>query len=86
MKYISRSAVFDRMFDQNMKEAQTGTVDIVDVDPDTLKRMLEFIYTGKVSIHILLKFSKRFLLKRWEMKTTLQSFSKLQTNMNSTTW
>ena len=37
------------MFDQNMKEAQTGKVDIVDVDPDTLKLMLEFIYTGQVS-------------------------------------
>ena len=40
------------MFGQNMKEAQTGEVDMVDVDPDTLKRMLEFIYTGKVGIHM----------------------------------
>jgi len=43
-----RSAVFDRMFDQNMMEAQTGEVDISDVDPETLKLMLEFIYSGQV--------------------------------------
>ena len=36
------------MLDHKMKEAQTGEVDIVDVNPDTLKRMLEFIYTGQV--------------------------------------
>ena len=47
-----------------MKEARTGKVDIVDVKPETLKRMLEFIYTGhntgKVGIHMFL-FSKLFL-------------------------
>ena len=48
MKNISRSVVFDRMFDQNMKETNMGEVDILDVDPDTLKQMLEFIYTGQV--------------------------------------
>ena len=36
------------MLDQNMMEAQMGEVDIPDVDPDTLKQMLEFIYTGQV--------------------------------------
>ena len=36
------------MLEQNMKEAQEGEVDIVDVDPDTFKQMLEFIYTGQV--------------------------------------
>ena len=52
------------MFGQNMKEAQTGKVDIVDVDPDTLKRMLEFIYTGKVGIHMF------FLHKRKTFRAT----------------
>ena len=33
-----------------MKEAQMGEVDIVDVEPDTFKQLLEFIYTGQVSI------------------------------------
>ena len=60
MKYISRSAVFDRMLDQNMMETQTGEVDIFDVDPETLKRMLEFIYTGQV----VLTFSKLFCHNR----------------------
>ena len=36
------------MLEQNMKEARLGEVDITDVDPDTLKKMLEFIYTGQV--------------------------------------
>ena len=52
MKYTSRSAVFDRMFDQNMMEARTGEVDISDVDPFNLKRMLEFIYTGQVVLKL----------------------------------
>ena len=36
------------MLDHNMKESQNAEVDILDVDPDTLKKMLEFIYTGQV--------------------------------------
>ena len=36
------------MLEQNMKEARTGEVDINDVDPDALKQILEYIYTGKV--------------------------------------
>ena len=55
-KQNSRSVVFDRMLDQNMKETETGEVDILDVDPDTLKQMLEFIYIGQVIIH---QFSKK---------------------------
>ena len=51
-KHIYRSVVFDRMLDQNMEEARTGEVNILDVDPDTLKRMLEFIYTGQVLVHV----------------------------------
>ena len=50
-KLSSSSVVFDRMLDQNMQEARTGEVDITDVDPDTLKLMLEFIYTEQVVIH-----------------------------------
>ena len=43
------------MLKQNMREAQTNEVDIPDVDPDTLKLMLEFIYSGQVGIRL---FSK----------------------------
>ena len=45
---LSRSAVFDIMLDQNMRESLVGEVDILDVEPETLKQMLEFIYTGQV--------------------------------------
>ena len=51
MIYFLRSAVFDRMLDQNMVEAQKGVVNIIDFDPGTLKQMLEFIYTGQVATH-----------------------------------
>ena len=37
------------MLEQNMVEAQKGVVDIIDVDPDTLWQMLEFVYTGQVA-------------------------------------
>ena len=46
--------------DQNMKEALTGEVDILDVNPDTLKQLLEFIYTGQVSFHRCSKIPKLF--------------------------
>ena len=36
------------MFDQQMIESETAEVNILDVDSDTLKILLEFIYTGKV--------------------------------------
>ena len=47
------------MLDQNMVEAQKGEVDIVDVDPDTLKQMLEFVYTGQVTRHCIFLFFKK---------------------------
>ena len=50
-----RSVVFESMLKQNMREAQTNEVDIPDVDLDTLKLMLEFIYSGQVGIRL---FSK----------------------------
>ena len=54
-KLLYRSVVFESMLKQNMREAQTNEVDIPDVDPDTLKLMLEFIYSGQVGIRL---FSK----------------------------
>ena len=40
--------MFDAMLDKNMLESQVGEVDILDVEPETLRQMLEFIYTGQV--------------------------------------
>jgi len=45
----ARSPVFDIMFDQQMIEDETAEVNILDVDSDTFKNLLEFIYTGKVA-------------------------------------
>ena len=46
---MPRSTVFERMFDSNMAEAKSGTVVIEDMEADTLQRLLEFTYTGKVT-------------------------------------
>lgn len=58
------------MLDHDMKEAKTGEVDILDVDPDTLKQMLEFIYTGQVQWAIghspVLKILNAFFLQQVE--------------------
>ena len=63
-----------------------GEVDILDVNPDTFKQMLEFIYTGQVTIHTFSKSLKLVHHNRWEMRITMQNFSTLETNMNSRTW
>ena len=75
------------MLDHNMKEAQVGEVDIVDVDPDTLKLMLEFIYTGEVPFtHLLRKLLKVFIFNSLGMENTVQSFSMLLTNISFENW
>lgn len=43
----ARSPVFKAMFEANMKEANSGTVEIDDIEPNVLSEMLHFIYTGK---------------------------------------
>jgi len=43
----ARSAVFGRMFDADMKESTCGVVVIDDVEPEVLKAMVNFIYTGE---------------------------------------
>ncbi|GIX70148.1 BTB and MATH domain-containing protein 42 [Caerostris extrusa] len=44
----SRSSVFKAMFSSDMREAHGDTVDIEDISDDTLKRMLEYLYTAHV--------------------------------------
>lgn len=41
----ARSPVFSAMFDADMKEKNTNVVEIADVDPNTLKKMLEFLHS-----------------------------------------
>ncbi|XP_011863439.1 PREDICTED: speckle-type POZ protein-like isoform X2 [Vollenhovia emeryi] len=46
---VAQSPVFNVMFENEMKEKKTNQVDIDDMDPEVLKEMLRFIYTGKVT-------------------------------------
>ncbi|GBN29123.1 Speckle-type POZ protein [Araneus ventricosus] len=41
----ARSPVFRRMFSSDMKEKSSGRVDIIDLEDDTVHRMLLYIYT-----------------------------------------
>jgi len=42
----ARSPVFGAMFTSGMKEAKTGRVRIVDIDPTAFEHFLKFLYTG----------------------------------------
>jgi len=42
----AQSPVFEAMFNSGMKESQTGSVRIDDVDSSTFKEFLDFLYTG----------------------------------------
>ncbi|XP_057318662.1 speckle-type POZ protein B-like [Microplitis mediator] len=45
----TRSPVFDAMLSHDMKEKKENKIEIPDVDPEIFKKLLEFIYTDKVS-------------------------------------
>ncbi|GFQ71302.1 tdpoz2 [Trichonephila clavata] len=51
-KYIlsARSPVFKAMFTNDMKEKSTGCVYIEDLTDDTIRRMLQYIYTATVTV------------------------------------
>lgn len=42
----SRSSVFDKMFEHEMKESRENRVEIRDFTPEVIHEMLQFIYTG----------------------------------------
>ena len=44
----SRSSVFKAMFTNSCKESQTGCVNIDNMEPEVLKDLITFIYSGKV--------------------------------------
>ena len=44
----SRSPVLKAMFETNMKEKNTGTVEIQNMTPEVLEKMLLYMYTGQV--------------------------------------
>lgn len=45
----ARSPVFNAMFEHEMEEKKQNRVEITDMEPEVLKEMLKFIYSGKVS-------------------------------------
>ena len=47
MLNAARSAVFSAMFESQMLEGISNKVQIEDVDPEVMKEVLRFIYTGK---------------------------------------
>lgn len=42
------SSVFNAMMETNMEEAASGRIKVDDVRPETIGRMLKFIYSGKL--------------------------------------
>ncbi|XP_057318676.1 speckle-type POZ protein-like [Microplitis mediator] len=46
---MSQSPVFSTMFTQNLNDNRENEVDIPDMEPDTCKKLLEFIYTDTVT-------------------------------------
>ena len=43
----ARSPVFEKMFEHDLKEKATNSVDVVDIDPEVFKELLTYIYTEK---------------------------------------
>ena len=56
-----RSEVFRAMFQLNMKENRTKKVTIKDFDPDVVREMLRFIYTGDTKEDVLKEKSRELL-------------------------
>lgn len=44
----ARSPVFDAMWSTSMQERENKTVEITDLEPSAVKRMLRFMYTGSI--------------------------------------
>jgi hypothetical protein len=47
---VARSPVFAAMFQHEMKETKTGQVSIQDIQPDIFKQLLQYIYSGRLSL------------------------------------
>ena len=44
----AQSPVFKSMFEADMRETQSGLIDIPDTDPEVISDMLRYLYTGRV--------------------------------------
>merc|ERR1719416_367030 len=68
MILAKRSGHFRSMLEGNFKEAQTRVIELEDMDVDTLKTLLEYIYSGELSnmetnAMLLMEVSQRKLLE-----------------------
>ena len=57
------------MLDADMTEARRGEVDIKDLEPGTLERMVEFIYTGEVGNYYSLLYTLPYI-NSWRTRLT----------------
>merc|ERR1719348_517415 len=48
----TRSPVFKSMFQANMIESQTNVIEIVDLQPEVVAKMLQYIHTGIFFINV----------------------------------
>lgn len=80
----SRSKVFDAMFQHDMKETQSGVVQVEDIEPAVLSTLLHYIYTGIVddfnigkAISLYSVADKYFLgeLKKWCINIMLENMT-----------
>ncbi|XP_071042904.1 speckle-type POZ protein-like A isoform X2 [Parasteatoda tepidariorum] len=44
----ARSPVFQKMFEHDSSEAAKNTVDVSDINPSTMKKLVKFLYSGKM--------------------------------------
>jgi len=82
----ARSEVFSAMFQHPTSENQTNKVDIVDLSPNAVKLMLEFIYSGKFDENIetameLLPAADKYLLA--DLRLACEKFLCLMVNLEN---
>merc|ERR1719319_1337803 len=70
MILAKRSGHFRTMLGGNFKEAQTRVIELEDMDVDTLKTLLKYIYSGELSnmernAMLLMEVSQRYLVENY---------------------
>lgn len=68
----ARSPVFDRMFQQDMKESTSRELSIEDVRKDTVEAMLEYIYTGEVTKKVKNESELVYVADKYELPGLLE--------------
>ena len=84
--FPARSEVFKAMFRSKMTESIKNVVEIEDFDEETVRGMLEFIYTGKTKMAKespmgLLKIADKYQL--WDLKSECETVILAQLNFEN---